>query len=124
MTGPALYAEIHSEILAELEENAAPVSFSHTSPGTHDAATGTFSGGGTSMVAGRAIAVRGSGERYKQLVMTKEEVVVLLFRPTTFGEKPGLGWAVTWGGQEYTVDVVDPVAPAGTLVMARVMVSR
>lgn len=118
------YAALHREVEAEFVQAGTSCTFVHATPGTYDEATGTYSTPLADTVAGRAVAVSGSGERYRQLVLVREEVVTLLFWPSEFGETPQPGWSVTWGSGAYTVDVVEPVAPTGDVIVTRVLVSR
>jgi hypothetical protein len=118
------YAELHADIEVDFTEYGASCTFTHTSQGTRDETTDEFSGPVTTTVAGRAVSVRGNGERYKQLVLVKTEVLTLLFWPATFGDKPLAGYSVTWSGEVYTVDHVAQVAPAGDAIISRVLVSR
>jgi hypothetical protein len=118
------YAEIHAEVEDDFRDFGASCTFTHTSAGTHDETTDEFSDPVTTTVAGRAVSVSGNGERYKQLVLVKTEVLTLLFWPATFGAKPLAGYSVTWSGDVYTVDHVAQVAPAGDAIISRVLVSR
>ena len=65
-----------------------------------------------------------------------------MFVPTTYGDVPDLGYTTTWGGETrrwadtfgwgdvktqsfvYTVKQVQPLAPDGTVIMARIVVGK
>ncbi len=100
------------------------VTFSSTSPGTYNAATDTWSGGSTSTVTGRAFQKRGNPKVYEALKLIEADALTLLFIPTTYGQLPGLGWTVVWGGLTYTVRSILPIAPDSVAIGATIVVSR
>lgn len=117
------YATEHADALALIRENGAPVAFVHRSAGTHDAATDTFATPVTTTVSGVAVRVSPSladRERYRLASLTPEQVVTLLFAPTTYGQTPALNATVTWAGDTLTVRDIGPVAPDGSTIIARV----
>ena len=100
------------------------MTFSFASPGTYNAAADTYSGPATTTVAGYAVRDEGDPERYRALSLSLTEAPTLLFAPSTAGSVPALGSTVTWGGVSYTVKDVDPIAPAGTAIVSKVIVAR
>jgi hypothetical protein len=118
-----MFETIHADVAVDFEEFGAPVEFT-TDGRTYNPATDTFGGVYHLPVAGDAISVKGDREQYRDLGLVESKALTLLFRPTTFGEKPPLGSCVTWAGAEYNVNAVLPVAPAGETLIARVIVSR
>ena len=62
--------------------------------------------------------------RYESLGLVQSDAPTLLFAPTTYGETPAPGDVVTWNSIDYTVRSVDPVAPDGVTIIARVVISR
>lgn len=56
--------------------------------------------------------------------LIETEAPVLLFAPSTPGQIPVTGMLVSWGGHTYSVVSVDPIAPAGTAVVSRVVIKR
>jgi hypothetical protein len=75
-----------------------------------------------SSVTGSAIQVRPSLQRYKALNLALATTPTLFFTPMTYGEVPQPGDAVTWAGKPYVVRDVDPIAPDGVVIAARVAI--
>ena len=100
------------------------VTFTHSTPGTYDAATDTWGTPVTTTVTGEAVRVRGDPETYRALGLIQSENPTLLFTPATYGEAPEPGYTVEWSNVVYTVRDVNPVAPDGVMILARVVVSR
>ncbi len=77
-------------------------------------------------ITGSAIQVRGDPRRYTALGLVLSEMPTLFFSPTTYGSTPAPGDTVTWptGGSTWTVKDVDPIAPDGVLIAARVVIGR
>jgi hypothetical protein len=79
-------------------------------------------------VTGSAIQVRSDPERLKALGLTLTIAITLLFTPTTYGLRAQTADfvqpldTVEWNGQTYTVKDVEPVAPDGIVIVARVVV--
>lgn len=87
-----------------------------------DGALGTPS---TTTVTGSAIRVRGLPETYRKLGLIDSESPTLFFTPTTYGETPLPGDTVVWpvgGTKTYTVQDVNPIAPDGVVIAARVVI--
>ena len=66
-------------------------------------------------------------ERYAELGLQLHQIAVLLFTPTTYGDTPQTGDTVVWpatNGATYTVRDVNPIAPDGVTIAARVAVTR
>ena len=118
------YAPDHASALADVADAGAAVTFTSTNPGTLDEATGLYTSGTTTTTAGYAVRVRGTPKTYVALSLKESEAPTLLFTPTTYGSLPSLNATVAWGGVTYTVRDVEPVAPNGTAILARVVVAR
>lgn len=118
------YASDHAGALADVKAAGATVTFTLSSPGTYDAATDTYTSAVTTYVSGAAIRVAGNPLAYQALELIQSEAPTLLFTPTTYGSLPALQSAVTWGGATYTVRSVDPLAPDGTAILARIVVAK
>jgi len=100
------------------------VTFTRSAPGTYDAATDAWTAPVTTTITGNAIQVKGDPRRYRALSLVMTEALTLLFAPTTYGETPAPGDAVTWASVVYTVRDVETNAPDGVTITARVIVSR
>lgn len=107
-----------------LARKGAPVTFSQTTPGTYDGATGTWTADTTVTVAGTAMQIDGDPEAYAALGLILSLNPMLLFRPAVVGEMPTSGMTVVWGGATLTVKDVEPLAMNGIATAARVRVSR
>lgn len=120
--------ELHAEVADEVFADALDVEFRLTTPGTYDEDTDTYSDPLTKFVLGKAFKITGDQQVYRDLGLTQLEPMTLLFRPEVFGELPGLGYMIDWddqyGGTPLVVKAVDPVAPTGDAIVARVVVSR
>ena len=70
--------------------------------------------------------MRGDPLRYQALGLSLTENPTLVFTPTTYGETPQPGDSVVWpaNGTTYCVEDVDPVAPDGVTILARVVIGR
>lgn len=79
-----------------------------------------------STVAGSAIQVRGDPKRYMATGLVLSEMPTLFFAPSTYGDCPAPGDTVVWpdGGATWTVRDVDPIAPDGVVIAARVVIGR
>jgi len=83
----------------------------------------------TSTVTGSAMQVRGNPQRYRDLGLTLSTMPTLLFTPTSYNLRAFTdefvmpGDTVDWCGVTYTVKDVDPVAPDGVVILARIVVS-
>ena len=78
----------------------------------------------TTTITGSAIQVKGIPARYTALGLVLTTMPTLLFTPTTYGETPEPGDTVSWVGKTYTVKDVDPVAPDGITIIARIIIGR
>ena len=79
-----------------------------------------------STVEGSATRVRSDAQRFSALKLDLTENPTLFFVPTTYGEVPEPGDEVTWpaNGPVYKVADVDPIAPDGVVIAARVVIGR
>ena len=75
-------------------------------------------------VSGVALQIRGDPEEYEALKLIQKEALTLLFVAETYGESPPLGASCEWGSQRYQVEAIRKLAPDGTAVLSRVIVSR
>lgn len=118
------YATEHASALDQITEAGVAVTFTKIVPGEYDAEADTWTDADDQSVTGYAIRVKGDPETYRSLGLVEHEAPTLLFAPDTYGELPALGATVAFGGETYTVEDVDPVAPDGTAIIARVVVQR
>lgn len=118
------YAADHAGAVADVQAAGARVTFTLSSPGTYTDATDAWTSATTTTVAGYAIRVGGNPVRYAELNLRQSEAPTLLFTPSTYGSLPALGSSVTWNSLVYTVRDVQPLAPDGTAILARVVVAR
>jgi len=104
------------------------ITFTRAGAGVYDPATDTTSGAVTTTITGSAIQVRADPQRYlaRELIMSTNPT--LLFTPTTYGlhaytsEFVQPGDTVDWNGVTFTVKDVEPVAPDGIVIIARIVV--
>lgn len=120
----ASYVTDHALALAELTEAGESVTFTVTNPGTLDEATGLYSSGSTSTMAGYAVQEGGNLRRYQALGLVQENPVTLLFAPSTYGNVPSLGATVSWNSTTYRVRDVEVITPNATAILSRVIVTR
>ncbi len=105
------------------------VTFTRKTAGTYTASTGLFAGASSSTITGSAIQVRGNATRYRDLGLNISAMPTLLFTPTSYPlyanttEFVQPGDTVTWNELVYTVKDVDPVAPDGYVIVARIIVA-
>lgn len=121
------YATEHAGALDQITDAGVAVTFTRTAQGDYDPEADTMTPS-DSTVTGYAIRVKGlrSDEpgSYRSLGLVEAKAATLLFAPTTYGETPSVGDTVTWDGATHTVRYVEPVAPDGTTIIARVVVER
>lgn len=105
------------------------ITFTRTAQ-TYDAATDTMTSVATT-VTGDAVQVTPKDSdlvRFRERDLVITETILLLFTPTTYGQVPAPGDVVTWPnssvGLEYTVRDVNPLAPDGVVILARVACGR
>lgn len=118
------YAADHAGVLATLAEDGAAVTFTPAGTGTYVEASDTWTSASGTPVAGYAVGVRGDLVRYRALGLTVERTATLLFTGSTYGDVPAPGYTTTWGGQGWTVRIVEPFAPDGTAIHARIIMDR
>lgn len=118
------YATTHAQAVADVKAAGLAVTFTRTAGGTYNRLTDTTTGSTTTTVTGWAVRVPGSPITYERLNLVQSEAPTLLFAPTTVGTLPPLSAQVNWGGVSYTVRDVDPIAPDGVALVARVVVAR
>ena len=82
----------------------------------------------TTTITGNAMQVRGNPQRYKELGLTLGTMPTLFFAPTNYNldvfstDFVQPGDTVTWASKVYTVKDVDPIAPDGVVIAARIIV--
>ncbi len=123
-----VYAADHADAYEMIREAGSAVTFQTGTPGTHDAATGTFTSPTYTTVTGYAVQVsagRDDETHYRDAGHTVGKVVTLLFAPTTMGQLPTLGATVTWASEVLTVRALRPTAPNSEgAIIARVGLTR
>lgn len=93
---------------------------------SYDPTTGHQTAVSTS-VAGAAIRVRSSRGELAQFAAGSaafQETATLFWTPDAYGDRPRPGDVVTWEETEWAVVFVDPIAPDGVTIAARVGVGR
>jgi len=122
------YERQHATALRMLKAKGAAVTFSKSLPGTHDAATDTYTSPSVSEVAGYAVEVRPKSaadiEKYRALSLVPAQAPTLEFAAETFGAAPELGATASWAGHTVTVRDIVGVQPGGTPILFRLVVSR
>ena len=78
----------------------------------------------TTIVSGVALQIKGDPEEYESLKLIEKAALTLLFVAETYGDSPPLGASCEWGGLRYQVEAIRKLAPDGTAVLSRVIVSR
>ncbi len=116
------YSVEHNSALADIGAAGAPVTFTLVA-GTYTESTDAETSLVTTTVAGKAIRIKGTPKRFVSGQLVEAEGVMLLFCPTTYGQRPPLASMVTWEGSTRTVITVDPLAPDGTDIISRVGVA-
>lgn len=117
-----LYTAEHSRAYGLIGRKGADVTFTRTASG-YNASAGTVTVVDTTVV-GKAVRTKGDPVMYQTLGLVETEAPTLLFSGTTYGGSPEPGDKVTWASKVYTVRHVEPVAPDGTAILCRVVVSR
>ena len=117
------YTAKHASAHAKIKAAGAAITFSRDERTDYDAEAGT-STITTTTVAGVAVRVRGNPKVYDILGLIESEAPTLLFAANTFMEVPELGMKGTWGGTKFTVRDINPLAPAGDVITATLVVSR
>ena len=102
------YAAEHSGAYADIQATGAEVSFRKK----------------TTIVSGVALQIRGDPEEYEALKLIEKATLTLLFVAETYGDSPPLGASCEWGELRYQVEAIRKLAPDGTAVLSRVIVSR
>ena len=102
------YASEHAGAYADIQDAGAEVSFRKK----------------TTIVSGVALQTKGDPEEYESLKLIEKAALTLLFVAETYGEFPPLGASCEWGELRYQVEATRKLAPDGTAVLSRVIVSR
>jgi len=118
------YTAIAERAYGMVQGRGTAVTFTLSSPGTQSATTGQYSGATTTTVTGVAIECGKNPTLYQQLALVESDAPTLLFCPDTYGDAPDLQSSVSWRGLTYVVRNVTQLAPDGTAILSRVVVSR
>ena len=102
------YGAEHSGAYADIKDAGAEVSFKKKS----------------TTISGVALQIKGDPEEYESLKLIEKAALTLLFVAETYGDSPPLGAFCEWGGLRYQVEATRKLAPDGTAVLSRVIVSR
>jgi len=116
------YTDSHARAAALVAAKGAPVTFTRTTR-TYTPTTDTSTITSTT-VAGSAIRIPGDPKVYEALKLVEWDAPTLLFAPTTYDEVPEPGDTLSWDSNTYTVRAVQPIAPDGNNLLARVVVTR
>lgn len=116
------YADLHAQLLAELAQDGAAVTFTKRIQ-AEAAATGELVET-TLTVTGYAKKIAGDPVVYERLSLVEKEAPTLLFAATTFGPIPPLGGRCTWAVQGFVAKEVLPDAPAGTAISSKVVIAN
>lgn len=125
------YASDIAEVLADLQEDGAPITFPGGTPRVYDDATDTWIPGVPTTLTGYAIGDESDPDRLSSLglVGTDNETVWVggVFTDPTgavvaFEPLPGVPFS--WGGKTYTVRHQTRVAPDGTAILYNLLGTR
>jgi hypothetical protein len=100
------------------------VTFTRTVAGSYDPETDTDASPVTTTITGEAVRVRGRPETYRALSLIESEAPTLFFTPSEYGDRPKPGDTVVWETLTWTVRDVNPIAPDGVLIAARIVITR
>ena len=100
------------------------VTFTRVTQGSYDPETDVAAAPTTSTVVGVAMRTRGNPHRYAALGLVESKAPTLLFVPATYGETPEPGDTISWEGETYTARDVQPVAPDGVTILAKVIIEK
>ena len=102
------YGAEHSSAFQDVKDAGAEVSFTKR----------------TTIVSGVALQIKGDPEEYEALKLIEKAALTLLFVSETYGDSPPLGASCEWGELRYQVEAIRKLAPDGTAILSRVIVSR
>lgn len=117
------YSRQWASALRQMQRKGAPVVFTLVTAGAETIATGTRGPGTSATVAGYAVRVRGKPLTYQALALIESESPTLEFIPNVYGQLPALNSTAVFGGKSYATADVEPIAPDGVAIGARVIVS-
>jgi len=84
----------------------------------------------TTTITGSAIQVKADPQRYQAQGLSVSTMPTLLFTPTSYNLKAytdefvAPGDTVPWNSETYTVRDVEPVAPDGVVIVARIVIGK
>ncbi len=120
------FAAQHARALAKVRAKGFPITFTKTTPGAHDPATGLTGAPAESSVAGYAIRVAAKSmadqRAYERAGLTPQEAPMLFFVATTYGQVPALGATCTGAMAGTLREFGDPVAPDAVAIASRPVV--
>lgn len=116
------YADDAAGALADIKDAGSAVSFTRTVQ-VIDPTTEQPSAPSVTTVTGAALQVHGDPQQYERMKLTEKKPLTLLFAPDTYGTLPSLGSELAYQGDGYVVRSVDPVAPDGVAIIAKVVLS-
>lgn len=117
------YASEHRMAHAEVSAAGAPIAFTWTTRVVDDA-TDAESAPVQHSMTGVAMKVRGRARAYEILTLIEADSPTLLFVPDTYGDCPPLNAIGTWATKPMGIRSIDPLAPDGVTITARLIVSR
>jgi hypothetical protein len=120
----SVYTAEHAGAAADVRSAGAPVVWTMAAPSAYDAATGLVGAPTVTEIAGYALRTRGNPARYRELGLVETEAPTFLFVAATFGALPALGGTMRFGGHTYTARDIEPLAPDGVAILARVVAQR
>lgn len=118
------YSTDHASALADVTDAGARVTFVRTVTVAFNPTVDPVPVQATQTVTGSAVRVKGNPLVYAALSLSLSEAPTLFVTPDVYGLIPLPGDAVTWGGVAFVVRDVNPIAPDGVAIAARVVVSR
>jgi hypothetical protein len=116
------YQEDHAGAYADILETGQAVTLTRTAK-THTPSTDAMTTS-RSEIAGAAVQVKGTPKAYAALGLVESEAPTLLFAAATYGDAAQLGDELEWNSKTVRVKSIDPTAPDGTPIVARLVVAR
>jgi hypothetical protein len=122
------YTDVHADVLEQVRENGSDITFTDITQ-VHTPSTGSVSPVETT-VTGVALQVKGNPNTYNALTLIESAAPTLLFVPDEYGALPEVGATCEWGVDRdnepitYSVRNVDPFAPDGVAIYAKIVIVR
>lgn len=118
------YTGEYTGALQDVAAAGAAVIFRGTGPSTYNEVTEVGAAGTPTSVTGKAIKSRSSYKRHEALKLVITATLTLFFVPDTINTLPTHKMTVEWAGENWTVEDVDPVAPDGIAIAARIIIGK